>query len=180
MRVIAGLQKGRRLFGPKSDDIRPALDKIKGAIFNILGDISGTKVLDLFAGTGSVAIEALSRGASRAVFVDNGTEALLLIRKNLEICRFEDEGLVVKADLPYRLHKLVRKEGPFDLIFVDPPYDKALVNPSLRLIVKEKILAPAGMVIVEHSPRESIGEDSGLILADQRKYGQTVISFLKG
>jgi len=88
MRVIAGTAKGRILVGPKGRGIRPALDKVKGAIFNILGDITGKTVLDLFAGTGSIGIEALSRGAATCVFVDSSREAVELIRKNLERCGF--------------------------------------------------------------------------------------------
>jgi len=182
MRVISGQAKGRVLLGPKSDRIRPALDKIKGAIFNILwnilGNIEGAKVLDLFAGTGSIGIEAISRGASEAVFVDEGTEALQLIRKNLVLCRFENRGKIIRLPIPRQLSRL-KNQGPFQLIFVDPPYDKDLVNPTLRAINKEKILAPDGIIIVEHSPRELI-EEVGLSIIDSRKYGQTLISFLKG
>lgn len=179
MRVIAGIAKGRRLIGPKSDRIRPALDKVKQAIFNILGNIEGTRVLDLFAGTGSIGIEALSQGAAYAAFVDEGPEALAIIRKNLELCRFEDRARLFKLKLPQMLARLARRENPFDLIFVDPPYDKGLVSATLREIVRENCLAASGMVIVERSPRESIDDEAGLKSIDCRKYGQTVISFLK-
>ncbi len=181
MRIIAGTAKGLTLLGPKSDAIRPALDKVKGAIFNILYDVSGKTVLDLFAGTGSVGIEALSRGAASATFVDGSPEALKIVRENLKRAQFEDRAQVLKVRLPF--NQWNRLPAQFDLIFNDPPYDRRLVNPTLRAIAREKILAPGGIVIVEHSPRESIEEDLevvGLVLTDQRKYGQTLISFLKG
>jgi 16S rRNA (guanine(966)-N(2))-methyltransferase RsmD len=178
MRVIAGSQKGRILAGPKSAKIRPALDKVKQAIFNILGDVEGLQVLDLFAGTGSIGIEALSRGAHFAVFADSEPEALRLIRENLKRTDFEKQARILKLRLPFR--RFTDPPFPFDLIFVDPPYDRNLVNPTLRAIAREKILAPRGTVVVEHSPREPIEEDVGLAIIDRRKYGQTLISFLKG
>src|SRR5262245_29821517 len=100
MRIIAGRAKSIRLQGPKSDQIRPALDQVKEAVFNILFDVQGLTVLDLFAGTGSVGLEAISRGATRCVFVDFGPEALQLIRKNITICGFEAESTVVRLKLP--------------------------------------------------------------------------------
>ena len=179
MRVIAGSAKGRRLIGPKSDRIRPALDKVKEAIFNILGDIDHLRVLDLFAGTGSIGIEALSRGAGHVVLADSGPEALQIIRKNLEICRFSNKASILKVRLPADISRIAKKQAPFDLIFVDPPYDRNLVGPTLRKIAEEKILAPRGTAVVEHSPREEIREECGLVLTDQRRYGQTRISFLR-
>lgn len=179
MRIIAGTHKGRILYGPKSHGIRPAIDKVKGAIFNILFDVSCKKVLDLFAGTGSVGLEALSRGASSAVFVDDGSEALRLIRKNIEACHFEGKSTIVKYRLPRGLAKPLQRFAPFDLIFVDPPYDKDLVNSTLREISEAKFLSPEGTIVVEHSPRETIEEISELRVVDQRKYGQTYISFLR-
>lgn len=179
MRVISGIAKGRVLIGPKSHAIRPALDKVKGAIFNILYDVEEKTVLDLFAGTGAIGIEALSRGADRAVFVDSGDEALRIIRKNLETCRFENIADVFKAAIPRDLGRIAKKFGVFDLIFVDPPYDKDLVNPVLLKVAKLGLLAEGGKIIVEHSPREVIREIPGLISKDTREYGQTLISFLQ-
>ncbi len=180
MRVIAGTAKGRILTGPKSHSIRPALDKVKGAIFNILFDVSGLNVLDVFAGTGSIGIEALSRGAKHAVFLDAAPEALGVIKKNLEICRFTDRATILRTKLPEDLRTVAKRSGiaSFDLVFVDPPYDKNLVNPSLRRIAELGLLAANGRILVEHSPRETIQEVPGLAVNDQRVYGQTLISFL--
>ncbi len=177
MRIIAGSAKGRLLYGPKSDRIRPALDKVKGAIFNILYDVSDLKVLDVFAGTGSVGLEALSRGASSCTFIDRLPEALTLLRRNIERCGFEASAQILKLEVPRELRR-AQKFGPFDLIFVDPPYDKNLVNPSLEGVARERLLAPGGKIIVEHTPREGIEEIGGLKITDRREYGQTVISFL--
>lgn len=178
MRIIAGIAKGRVLHGPKSDRIRPALDKVKGAIFNILYDVSGKKVLDLFAGTGSVGLEALSRGAASCVFIDQLPEALTLLRKNIERCGFEASAAVLRLEASRELRR-AKKFGPFDLIFVDPPYDRGLVHPTLETITRENLLASGGKIIVEHSPREAIPPDVGLTHFDQRKYGQTLVTFLK-
>ncbi|HSA58398.1 MAG TPA: 16S rRNA (guanine(966)-N(2))-methyltransferase RsmD [bacterium] len=180
MRVIAGIAKGRALAGPKSHTIRPALDKVKGAIFNILYDVSGLTVLDVFAGTGSIGIEALSRGARHCVFLDAAPEALGVIKKNLDLCVFNDRATILRTKLPEDLRTVAKRSriASFDLIFVDPPYDKDLVNPSLRRIAELGLLAEGGKVIVEHSPRETIGEITGMTVRDRREYGQTIVSFL--
>lgn len=180
MRVIAGSAKGRTLVGPKSHAIRPALDKVKGAIFNILFDVTDLTVLDVFAGTGSIGIEALSRGAKFAVFLDASPEAIGVIQKNLELCRFSETAKILRSKLPEDLRTVVKRCGieAFDLIFVDPPYDKDLVNPALRKIAELGLLAEGGKIIVEHSPRETIAEIDGLAVKDRREYGQTIISFL--
>ncbi len=182
MRVISGFAKGRTLYGPKGEGIRPAIDKVKQAVFNILGPVEGFQVMDLFAGTGSVGIEALSRGASFGVFVDFGSEALSLVQKNLHICQMEASAKIIKWKLPVGLHKALQKilkrtEG-FDLVFVDPPYDKGLVAPSLKEVFEHRLVKEGGEVVVEHSPREEIPENDLWRLRDQRKYGQTYISFL--
>jgi 16S rRNA (guanine(966)-N(2))-methyltransferase RsmD len=180
MRVISGIAKGRVLLGPKSHAIRPALDKVKGAIFNILFDVSDRTVLDVFAGTGSIGIEALSRGARHAVFLDASPEALGVIKKNLELCRFTDRATILRAKLPEDLRTVAKRSGfdAFDLIFVDPPYDKDLVNPALRRVSELDLLAEGGKIIVEHSPREAIGDIPGLAVTNRREYGQTLVSFL--
>ena len=178
MRVISGTAKGRRLFAPKSHSIRPALDKVKGAIFNILFDVEGLTVCDIFAGTGAVGIEALSRGASFCTFVDSGREATGIIQKNIELCKFEGVTKIFPTRADVAIEYLQKHAQKFDLIFVDPPYQKDLVNPTLEQISAAGLLADGGKIIVEHSPKEPISEISGLALTDTRKYGQTFISFL--
>jgi 16S rRNA (guanine(966)-N(2))-methyltransferase RsmD len=179
MRVISGSAKGRKLYAPKSHNIRPALDKVKGAIFNILFDVTGLKVLDLFAGTGAVGIEALSRGAAHCTFVDMSNEAVTIIKKNIELCRFEESALLFPKRVDIAVEYFGKHNQKFDLIFVDPPYLKGLVNPTLQMIADQNILQESGKIIVEHSPKEPITPPHSLILSDSRKYGQTLITFLE-
>lgn len=177
MRIIAGLSKGRRLSAPRSFLVRPVADKVKGAIFNILGNIEGETALDLFAGSGSVGLEALSRGASRVVFVDALPASLAILRKNILQCGFLDKASVIRGRIPLVLRSLARRLEKFNLVFVDPPYDKNLIHPTLEALLENKLIDAQSRVIIEHSPRES-PIHSGFVLADQRKYGQTFISFL--
>lgn len=178
MRIISGTAKGRRLFTPKSQAIRPASDKVKGAIFNILGDISGTYVLDLFAGTGSVGLEAASRGAASVSLVDDGRESLGLLKKNIEQTQLQNNCQIIRGHIPTVLSKIKKPIPQFDLIFVDPPYDKNLIFPALDSLLFNKLIDDETLVIIEHSPREK-PEHPKLSLVDERKYGQTLISFLK-
>lgn len=178
MRVISGSCKGRRLAAPKSKSIRPALDQVKEAIFNILFDVEGKTVLDLFAGTGSMGIEALSRGAAHCVFVDSSREATALIRENLQRCGLGENAAVFAKNVSVAIEVLGRREEKFDLIFVDPPYLKSLVNPTLEKIADYEILAPDGVIVIEHHPKEPITPPAGLRVSDARKYGQTLITLL--
>lgn len=179
MRVIAGTCKGRTLFGPKTSSIRPALDQVKESIFNILFNVERATVLDLFAGTGSVGIEALSRGASSAVFVDQSEEAVRLIEKNLKICGLIERATVFKMPVGTSIRTLSKKGGSFDLIFVDPPYLKKWVRKTLDQLAQSSLLLKTTQVVVEHHPKEPMIPPPGLELTDQRKYGQTIVSFLK-
>lgn len=179
MRIISGTAKGHKLVAPKSARVRPALDKIKGAIFNILYDVTDLKVLDLFAGSGAVGIEALSRGAASAVFVEEWGEAVRSIKRNLEHCKLSERARIIETKVASAIKLLNRKGETFDLIFVDPPYLKNLVNPTLKLLAESDIAANSAVIIVEHHPKEPIAEISGLALTDSRKYGQTLVDFLR-
>lgn len=179
MRVIAGTAKGLKLEAPKGDRVRPALDKVKGAIFNILFDVTGLSVLDLFAGTGAVGIEALSRGASVAVFVEAWKPAALTIRKNLEHCKLNDKARIIEDRVSSAIRRLNKNAKCFDLVFVDPPYLKNFVNSTLTQLSKSRILGENSQIIVEHHPKEPIKDIEGLVLTDSRKYGQTLIDFVR-
>lgn len=179
MRVITGQAKGRRLATPKSARIRPALDQVKEAIFNILFDVRDLTVLDLFAGTGSMGIEALSRGAHHATFVDDFASAIVLIRKNLDRCGFSDRASVIKAPVGRAIAILSRKGRVFDVIFVDPPYLKDLVGPTLGRLSKSSLLTSSTIIIVEHHPKEPVVPPPELDLTETRRYGQTHVSFLR-
>lgn len=144
MRVITGSARGRRLKTPSNYEIRPTADSVKEAVFNILQfDIEGRRVLDLFAGTGQLGIECLSRGAAEAVFVDKSREAVRIVRENLKNCGlsaavFQEDAL-----------SFLRHGGNFDLIFVDPPYDALLYEPVLKTINLVDILSDGGIIICE-------------------------------
>jgi RNA methyltransferase, RsmD family len=180
MRITSGSAKGRKLKGPKGQEIRPAAAKLRQSVFQILGNIEGHRVLDLFAGTGSMGLEALSHGAGEAVFVDSGRQAVSLLFRNLETLGFLDRAFVVKKPAVGAIEFLHRKEKFFDLIFLDPPYDRGYVDRCLRKLKAFPLLAPGGRMVCEHSPREIPSFLSGLEKVDERKYGQTLVSFFEG
>ncbi len=144
MRVITGSARGRRLKTPENYDIRPTTDNVKEAVFNILQfDIEGRRVLDLFAGTGQLGIEALSRGASEAVFVDESRESVRIVKENLKTCNLSAPVLQQNA------LDFLHTGGKFDLIFVDPPYDAGLYEPVLKTINSVDNLSDGGIIICE-------------------------------
>ena len=144
MRVITGTARGRRLRTPENYDIRPTTDNVKESLFNIIQfDVEGRKVLDLFAGTGQLGIECLSRGADSVVFVDESREAVNIVKDNLKTCGLSDSVLQMDA-LSY-----LRGCGKFDLIFVDPPYDSNLYEEVLKIINSVDILSDGGIIICE-------------------------------
>lgn len=179
MRVITGKAKGHRLKAPKSNRTRPALDQVKEAIFNILFDVKDLAVLDLFAGCGSIGIEAISRGARSCTFVENWKNAADCIVENLRHCKLEEQAKVIRMDVDKAIEYLSRKSVKFDIIFVDPPYEKELVNPTLSQLASSNLIHEGSIIIVEHHPKEPIEAPESLILTDCRKYGQTRISFLR-
>ena len=151
MRVITGSARGRKLQEPKDQSVRPTTDMVKEAIFSIVQfDVPGRRVLDLFAGTGQLGIEALSRGARECVFVDNSPASLALVRKNLSICGLE--GTVVRSDAL----AFLRSAGKFDLVFVDPPYRAGLYGDVLEALFSFDILNEGGIILVESMRDESM------------------------
>ena len=151
MRVITGTARGRKLQEPKDQSVRPTTDMVKEAIFSIVQfDVPGRRVLDLFAGTGQLGIEALSRGARECVFVDNSPASLALVRKNLAICGME--GTVVRSDAL----AFLRHAGKFDLVFVDPPYQAGLYGDVLDALFSFDILNEGGIILVESMRNESM------------------------
>lgn len=154
MRVITGKARGRRLATPENNDIRPTTDNVKESIFNIIQfDIEGRRVLDLFAGTGQLGIECLSRGAASAVFVDRRADAVKLIRENLKVTELTDHARVVSGD---SLEYLKQLREQFDLIFLDPPYEAGLLEPAILRIAEIDILAPHGIIVAEHPAGKSL------------------------
>ncbi|MBW2065736.1 MAG: 16S rRNA (guanine(966)-N(2))-methyltransferase RsmD [Deltaproteobacteria bacterium] len=177
MRITGGEVKGRNLAALKGLDIRPSSDLVREAIFNLIGQQVRGRVLDLFAGTGALGIEALSRGANEAVFVDLSDQALRLIKKNLKLCGYVERGKVYKRDLsrglPSRFPWVGKK---FDLVFLDPPYGKGLIPPVLKGLVERSILTSPAVLVAESRKEEVLPLSCGdLEVVDIRTYGETKI-----
>jgi 16S rRNA (guanine(966)-N(2))-methyltransferase RsmD len=174
MRVIAGRLGGRRLKAPRGTVTRPTSDRVRESVFALLGDLQGARVLDLFAGAGGLGIEALSRGAARAVFVDRDARALRALKANLatlEIAR--DAGEVRRADALAALRSARARKETYDLVFIDPPYGQAHDwGPELSTVLPQ-LLAPAARVIVESDRRAPL--ELQLRVELQRRYGDTLI-----
>jgi 16S rRNA (guanine966-N2)-methyltransferase len=179
MRVIGGAARGRRLKVPKGQTIRPTAARVKESLFNILPhDFSGLRVLDLFAGSGNVSIEALSRGAAIAILIDESPRSAGIIRENLHRLGLNGRAQVWTAPVTRSLRKLAKSGQRFDLIFLDPPYERGLVGATLEAIGQGDLLNAAGKVVAEHSAREAVkSEYDQLVLNDQRRYGDTLLSF---
>ena len=177
MRIIGGICKGRRLAAVRGDRVRPTTDKHRESIFNIVSsEIPGATVLDLFAGTGALGIEALSRGASYAVFVDAFQGALAAVSQNLRACRLETRAKLFKRDALKNLNCL--KPFAFDLVFMDPPYDLKAVEKTLEKLEKCGCLKQDALIVAEHSADEIPEPNSeNFRLADRRRYGKTLVSF---
>ena len=180
MRVISGKCKGKKLFALKGLSLRPTSDRVKEAIFDILQKFSpGKNVLDLFAGTGALGIEALSRGAQRAVFVEGSARCGEVLRRNIDACRLSGQAEVLCKEVQGGLKALEERKDSFDLIFLDPPYGKGLAYRALESLSISHILSVNALVVAEHSPDEDLGSISSLERIDRRMYGGTEISFFR-
>jgi 16S rRNA (guanine(966)-N(2))-methyltransferase RsmD len=180
MRIIGGKAKGRRFVIPAGLQIRPTSDRIRESLFNILPDVQDGRFLDLFAGTGSVGMEALSRGAARAVFVEIERLCIEAIKVHLARFGFNDREECISATAERAVQRLGVRGERFEVIFMDPPYEEGFVRRTLDEIVESNILAEDGIVAVQHSVREKAEEETGRMkLMDERVYGDSVLSFWK-
>jgi len=188
MRIIGGIYKGINLYTPQDADVRPALARMKNSLFNILmGRFEGKTVLDLFAGTGSLGFEAISRGAKTCLFVENNHSCFDSIQKNISKLRLENVARVLFTDAFDIISYAMKNDEKFDYIFIDPPYryydEKPLKEKILKLIddlAEKNIITKNGMVIVEHRARQIKGDEfNNLAVVDSRDYGQTSLSFFK-
>lgn len=178
MRVIAGKLGGRRLHAPKGQGTRPTSDRVKEALFSKLGPLDDARVLDLFAGTGALGIEALSRRACSAVFVEHAPFALASLKKNLDELALGPVSVVVASRVERATGRLVDL-GPFDCVLVDPPYvDAEAAVAVLDGLATKGVFAPDATIVLEHGLRARI-EPVALELVDERAYGDTVLTFLK-
>lgn len=178
MRVVAGRLRGRTLAAPPGDATRPTGARAKEALFSILSDVSGLRVLDLYAGSGALGIEALSRGASFAVFVEAARPALACLRENLTKLGLEREALPLPVRVAAARTQLV-KHGPFDLVLCDPPWkDVASAREELEQLAKALLFAPEARVVLEHSAKAPPSEPAGSVLGvvDQRRWGDTAVT----
>jgi 16S rRNA (guanine966-N2)-methyltransferase len=180
IRVIGGELKGRKLATVPGIQTRPTADRVRESIFNILDfRVQDASVLDLFAGTGAMGIEALSRGAETVVFADDNPTALNALKKNIKNCSVENRSRTLQWNILKNLDILRSYKPAFNLVFIDPPYDKRMVQPTLLNLGLSRCLGNGAMVVLEHSILEPIPEDlAGFNVADQRRYGKTLVSFL--
>jgi 16S rRNA (guanine966-N2)-methyltransferase len=182
MRIVGGKFRGRSLAGPKSQSIRPTSDRTRESIFNILahayGDpVTDARVLDLFAGTGALGLEALSRSAAFALFVDDGAEARAIIRQNIEALGTAGVSRIFRRDAT----KLgdVHPNAPFSLVFLDPPYGKDLIAPAIVALDKAGWIARGALIVAEMGARDAVPEGKTLAVEDERRYGKARVVFLR-
>lgn len=179
MRIIAGDARGRRINALPGRATRPTSDRVKESLFNILGDrVPDAKVLDLFAGTGNLGLECISRGAKFCIFIDYSREAVKIVRENISLLKYEDNCEVYNNDAMTALDILKRRGIKFDIIFVDPPYHKDAIPPILKKLAENDVIDKNGIVAAEHDIKDILPEKVyELTKIKQSVYGNTVISF---
>lgn len=179
MRVISGSARGHKLKAPEGFNTRPTTDRIKESLFNIIAaDLYECRFLDLFSGSGAMGIEALSRGAAKAVFVDRDRSSAAVIKENLRATRLENKAQVMNCDTAAAISRLGSLSEKFDIIFMDPPYNKGFVENTLTYIVKENILAGDGYIIAEQSQDDKLPDIQGLDIFRVKDYKITKMTFL--
>ena len=181
MRIIGGEVKGRTLHFPSRSKERPTSDFLREALFNLLGSLQNKSFLDLFAGSGSVGLEAASRGVQDVYFVEKNKHLVEVIKKNIQKCCLDKNCRIIAGDIESGLRDLFRKKYEFDIIFADPPYNRNLVEATLKYLSKHQILRKGGIIVIQHSIKEKFSkpEDDNIYQTDQRKYGDNALTFLK-
>ena len=176
MRIIAGEFRGRRLKSPDNYDIRPTSDKVKEAVFSMIApQITGSSVaMDVFAGSGSMGLEAISRGVARVYFSDNNKDSLRLVKENVRLCGAEDRSILLSGDFRENVRRIREK---VDFFFIDPPYADGFVLPAADAIIDAGILAADGLLICEHEKFDPMPDEyRGLKTVRSRRYGRTCIT----
>ena len=181
MRVISGKVRGLKLDTPKNDDVRPTTDRVKESLFNIINPyVIDSNVLDLFAGTGSLGIECLSRGALSATFVDVSKDSINIVKSNVKKARVENESTILNLDFKTAIDRLNVQNKKFDIIFMDPPYYKNMFIDALSNIDKSDLLSEDGIIVVEHDTKDKFIDKIGrLEKSKEKKYGNTTLTFYK-
>ena len=166
---------------PKNDDVRPTTDRVKESLFNMINSyMMDSNILDLFAGTGSLGIECLSRGANKCVFVDLSKDSISIIKSNIKKARVEDTSIVLNVDYKSAISSLKTKNEKFDVIFMDPPYYKNMFDDALSRVDEGNLLREDGIVVVEHDTKDEFPEKIGrLYKSRDKKYGGTTVTFYK-
>jgi 16S rRNA (guanine966-N2)-methyltransferase len=180
LRIIGGSLRGKKLHVVPGIMVRPTADRLREALFNIIAArVREAVVLDLFAGTGALGIEALSRGAEYVVFIDNNQRALSAIARNLKSCAYSERTKIFKWDISKNLNCIKSSMPAFNLVFIDPPYSQNIIKPALFNLYRSNSLASGAYVVIEHTASEPLPADLGqFAIDDQRKYGKTLVSFL--
>lgn len=181
MRIVAGKARGRKLFSPPTDETRPTLDRIKESIFNIIqGYVMDAVVVDVFAGTGSLGLEAASRGAKKCYLIDKSPNTFPYLKKNIETLKFQEECTALNMDSYDALRMFVRNKEEFDIIFIDPPYCKEMIPNAMKIVKEGNLLKKDGIIVSKIDAVEEIYEGyEDLVLIDHRKYGNTIVCFYR-
>lgn len=177
MRIISGSRRGHKLYEFEGDDVRPTTDRVKESVFNIIQTfILSASCLDMFAGSGALSFEAVSRGADKAVCVDNDIRSIDIIKKNARALDFLSSCEIVNMSC---FDYVRRTNEKFDIIFLDPPYNKNFIEESLRAIIENDILTDSGIIMLESDETDFHHEFEGLDIYKQKKYGRTYITVYK-
>jgi len=181
MRIIGGVYRSRLLAMPKGDRARPTMDRVREAIFNVIAPrVEGASVLDLYAGSGAYGLEALSRGAARAVFVESARQSLVAIRENIASLGIDrSKAEIISLDVTKSFGILERRRERFEIVFLDPPYGRGLARNTLIKIMRYDIVAPIHLIIAEHHRKDDLGGIDALLRIDERRYGDTVLSMFR-
>jgi 16S rRNA (guanine966-N2)-methyltransferase len=179
MRVSGGEAKGRTLKFPSRSTQRPTTDFLRETLFNILGSPADQVFLDLYAGSGSVGLEAASRKAKKIVFVEKNRDLIGTIRENVSLCGYADRCLIIHADIQTALRNLYRQKNGFDVVFADPPYNRGFIAETLRLLTEYPVIQENGFVVLQHSIKEQLALSTEWFITDQRKYGDNLLTLLR-
>ncbi len=183
MRIISGSMRGTKLFTLDGLNTRPTLDRVKEPLFSILNfNLEDAEVLDLFAGSGALALESLSRGAKSAVLCDKSYQAIRIIKQNIEKTKTADRTMVINKSYDKALEELANKNMAFDIIFLDPPYEFDYAEKATRMIINMNLLKENGIIIIETDTKEKVIQNLQNIdinMYDERKYGRVTLLFLR-
>ena len=178
MRIVAGSLRGKKLVSPEGETTRPTHERTREAVFAALQAVTpGARVLDGFAGSGAMALEALSRGAEYAVLLERDEVACRAIERNIRDCRLEERARLVRGDALKILETL--EAEPFDLVLLDPPYGKGLIEQALELLLRRGLLAEDVWIVAETAAGEALDLSAGFFVAREKKYGKNLVRFLR-